>query len=664
MKSINNIKLGTKIGGSFGLVVLLLIIASLVSWRGIKTISGGAVEYRRLTDNMMLVNELQKALLLARMDVKEFDASGEDTSYESFKTNFSNFEGLVDKAQTALIEKTRARLVDQIEASASDYKSVFQKVVDMEHLRQNKVGVLYDIGPKLLQSMDGIIKDLGEKDQKDKALEFAEDRRLLLISRLAVMKYLYTPGDKEMAACQNSLTVFSDALNKSVAESKKELNSKDISSLNTLFTNYRDALNAVVEAVHSQEDYISDTLQKVGPELTQHISDLSKSINSDVEVLGAKLEKTAKLTVDVIIIASIISVIIASLVSLGLTGMILAPIKKVVAFSAQFAKGDLTSSIDINQTDEIGEMAFSLNQMAKGLQSQFTEIKDGIANLASSTTELSAISSQLAGNAEDSSQVSQTVAAASEETSQNMHSVAASVEEMSTNMHTVATAAEEMTATINEISRSAEKARSITQDAVHKVNRTSSLMNDLAKAADLIGSITETISGISAQTNLLALNATIEAASAGEAGKGFAVVANEIKELSRQTDKATEQIAKSIEGIQASTKLSASEISGIVETISEIDNITSMIASSVEEQSASTTEIANNVTQTSAGVQEITTNVDQVSQVSSEIARDISKVNNSSVEIASASGQLNTSVGEISQFAERLNSIVAQYKVS
>ena len=663
MKIINNTKLGTKIGGSFTLVVLLLVIASLVSWRGIKTISGGAVEYRHLTDDMMLVNELQKALLLARMDVKEFDASGEDASYESFKVNFSEFEGLVEKAKTELVDKVRSRLVDQIDTSASEYRNVFQKVVDMERLRQKKVGILYDIGPKLLKSMDGIIKDLDSSGHQDTALEFAENRKLLMGSRLAIMKYLYTPDDATMTGCKNSLAVFSDALNKSVEGSKNELNSEDISSLNVFYKDYYDALNGVVEAVHSEEDYISGTLEKVGPELTQYISDLSKSINSDVEVLGAKLDKTARLIVDVIVIASIISVIIASFVSLGLTRMILAPIKKVVAFSAQFARGDLTSNIDIDQTDEIGEMALSLNQMAKGLQSQFTEIKDGIANLASSTTELSAISSQLAGNAEDSSHVSQTVAAASEETSQNMHSVAASVEEMSANMQTVATASEEMTATINEISKSAEKARTITQDAVHKVNKTSSLMNDLAKAADLIGSITETISGISAQTNLLALNATIEAASAGEAGKGFAVVANEIKELSRQTDKATEQIAKSIEGIQASTKLSASEISGIVETISEIDNITSMIASSVEEQSASTTEIANNVTQTSAGVQEITTNVDQVSQVSSEIARDISRVNNSSVEIASASGQLNTSVGEISQFAERLNTIVAQYKV-
>ena len=79
------------------------------------------------------------------------------------------------------------------------------------------------------------------------------------------------------------------------------------------------------------------------------------------------------------------------------------------------------------------------------------------------------------------------------------------------------------------------------------------------------------ITSIAEQTNLLALNATIEAARAGEAGKGFAVVANEVKELARQTAKATGEISQKIDAIQTSTRVAVSAIGSISGTINRIN---------------------------------------------------------------------------------------------
>jgi methyl-accepting chemotaxis protein len=124
------------------------------------------------------------------------------------------------------------------------------------------------------------------------------------------------------------------------------------------------------------------------------------------------------------------------------------------------------------------------------------------------------------------------------------------------------------------------------------------------------------ISSIAEQTNLLALNATIESARAGEAGKGFAVVANEVKELARQTSRATEEIGGKIGAIQSDVQGAITSIASIAEIINKINDISGIIASAVEEQAATANEIGRNVSEAATGSNEIAKNVSSVSSVS------------------------------------------------
>ncbi len=139
-------------------------------------------------------------------------------------------------------------------------------------------------------------------------------------------------------------------------------------------------------------------------------------------------------------------------------------------------------------------------------------------------------------------------------------------------------------------------------------------MSKLGESSAEIGQVIKVITSIAQQTNLLALNATIEAARAGEAGKGFAVVANEVKELAKQTAKATEDISQRIATIQTDAKGAVKAIETISGVINKGNDISGTIATAVEEQSATTNEMSRNALEAAKGAGEIASSITGVAQ--------------------------------------------------
>src|SRR6266478_4203765 len=143
-----------------------------------------------------------------------------------------------------------------------------------------------------------------------------------------------------------------------------------------------------------------------------------------------------------------------------------------------------------------------------------------------------------------------------------------------------------MSASIKEIAKNATEAAKVATSAVKVAETTTATISKLGESSNEIGQVIKVITSIAQQTNLLALNATIEAARAGEAGKGFAVVANEVKELAKETAKATEDISRKVAAIQGDSKKSVEAIATVTTIINQINDISSTIATAVEEQSA------------------------------------------------------------------------------
>ncbi len=216
---------------------------------------------------------------------------------------------------------------------------------------------------------------------------------------------------------------------------------------------------------------------------------------------------------------------------------------------------------------------------------------------------------------------------------------------LGTQTQAIAGAIDELLASIEDIGHTTNHVAQEAQEAQHKVHASSqsaeaavisigksaAAVNDLSHKVDVLGasieqisSIVTTIEDIASQTNLLALNATIEAARAGEAGKGFAVVAGEVKTLSHQTAKATEDIRNRIASLQTgmadiltamkssghtveegtlAVRKAGEEIKSINKSVETVTENVTAIAGIIHEQMTATTQVDKSVNAT-AGMSE------------------------------------------------------------
>jgi len=330
-----------------------------------------------------------------------------------------------------------------------------------------------------------------------------------------------------------------------------------------------------------------------------------------------------------------VCLLVASVLGWRIQSDIVERLREKVAVLKRVKDGDLSCRVEVKAKDEIGELAQVIDDMIDGLASIVTEIDANSRALNTSAQGLNDASIQLE--------------AASQQTASGAGAVTAAAQQVSSNVQTVSSSTAELTTTIIAIAQSASEAATVANTAEQLASSTHSTMSKLSESSTQIGNVIKVITSIAEQTNLLALNATIEAARAGEAGKGFAVVANEVKELAKETAKATEDISQRVHSIQQDASGTVSAINEITNVVGRINDIQNTIAISVEEHTASTNEIARNLEETSEGTAEIASNIGGVAQTAQETQN--------------SAAQAQKSAQELSKLAENLDSLVRRFNL-
>ncbi|NPU65140.1 HAMP domain-containing protein [Bradyrhizobium sp. 83012] len=376
----------------------------------------------------------------------------------------------------------------------------------------------------------------------------------------------------------------------------------------------------------------------------------ANKLNSDIETIAAEQDRS--ISVVVWTVAGIVLVLVVA----GLSGLVMGvvrPLSRMTGLMRRIAEGELAAEIPYAERgDEIGAMARALgvfktnaienNSLRDKQDRDRTEAEQtkkramlDMADVIERETGTSVESAATASRQVES--VASGLSDLAHELSADAQSVAAASEQSLANAQTVSAAAEQLSSAIREISSQVARASTITKSAVTGREKAKTTMLSLTKAVDKIAEVSNLIGGIAEQTNLLALNATIEAARAGDAGRGFAVVAAEVKSLSDQTAKSTEEISRLIGEVQTTTQATIDVVEGIGSQISEIDEVAASIAAAMEEQHAATQEISRSVHSSASAARDVSSKIGNV-------GKDAGMVNDRAAEVRSAIGNVASSL--------------------
>lgn len=629
---LEKISLAKKLSIGFGGVLILLAIVGMIGFSSLNNATDGFSHYRAMARDTNLAGRVQANMLMVRMNVKDYIITASDKDKQQFEEYWKKTQGFIETAQKEIQDPARAQKIDEIDKELKKYHDGFEQVVSLIAKRNQLVKEVMDVsGPMAEKNLTAILRSAKEDGDMVAAYGASLATRNLLLARLYAGKFLDT---NDLAAAQKVKTEFAE-MDKVLDELNQELQNPKRRELLAAVVEgheaYEAAFESVVEAINARNSIIAGTLDVIGPNVANLIEEVKLDIKGVQDTIGPQLQasnnKAVTLIVSLAIIAILLGVAVAVLITRGILRQMGGEPTMVIDVARQVAEGDLNINLPGRgeaptslyaatrvMVETLKEKAQLTEAIAQGDLTQKVELASDRDVLGKALQQMVANLSEILGNvqvageqiASGSSQVSD----ASQSLSQGATEQASSLEEMSASVNQLTSQTTANAENANQASQLSSTSKNAAEKGNHQMNEMVAAMDEINQASQNISKIIKVIDEIAFQTNLLALNAAVEAARAGQHGKGFAVVAEEVRNLAARSAKAAEETSDLIEGSVEKTVRGMETANSTADALGEIVNGITKVTDLIAEIAAASNEQAEGLTQINTGL----TQIDQVTQ--------------------------------------------------